>query len=393
MKKIAKLLAVALVVTLAASLVACGGSAPASSAAPAPAAPAAPAPAAPAPAAPAAPAAPTEAPTEVQKVGVSMPTRSLQRWNQDGANLQAQLEAAGFEVDLQFGGENEIPVQISQIENMISGGCNYLIIAAIDSGSMSEVLATAKAQGVKVISYDRLIMDTDAVDYYATFDLIKVGELQGQYIKDTLDLDNASGPFNIEFTGGDPPDNNAGFFFQGALNILQPYLDNGKLVCLSGQTTFEQCATPGWSTETSQARMENLISQNGYGPNGTKLDAVMCSNDSTAQGVTNALVNAGYAAGEGFPIVTGQDCDIVSVKNMIAGTQAMSVFKDTRTLASEVVKMIVSLGAGQEPTLNTSYNNGAIDVPSYNCEPVFGSVDNYRELLIEGGYYTEADLA
>ncbi|MDR2898770.1 MAG: sugar-binding protein [Clostridiales bacterium] len=331
--------------------------------------------------------------TEVQKVGVSMPTKSLQRWNQDGDNMKTSLEDAGYEVDLQYGGENEVTMQIAQIENMIASGCDVLVIAAIDGESLTEVLATAKDEGIPVISYDRLIMGTDAVTYYATFDNWKVGTLQGQYIEDALNLKAGGGPYNIEFFTGDPGDNNINFFFGGAMEVLQPYLDSGVLVCPSGETEKEVVATVGWSAELSQARMENLISANGYAPDGTKLDAVMCSNDSTAQGVTNALVNAGYTA-ENFPIVTGQDCDVVSVKNMIAGTQAMSVFKDTRTLAEQVVTMVDAILKGTEPTINDTetYNNGVAVIPSYLCEPVFGSAENYKELLIDSGYYTEDQL-
>jgi len=327
------------------------------------------------------------------KIGISMPTKSLQRWNQDGDNMKQAFEAAGYEVDLQYGGENEVQTQISQIENMISGGCNVLVIAAIDGESMTEVLATAQENNIPVIAYDRLIMGTDAVSYYATFDNWKVGTMQGQYIADKLDLANQSGPFNIEFFTGDPGDNNINFFYGGAMEVLQPYLDSGVLVCPSGQTEKTVVATQGWKTENAQSRMENLITSNGYGPNGKKLDAVMCSNDSTAQGVTNALVNAGYTA-DNFPIVTGQDCDIVSVKNMIAGTQSMSVFKDTRTLANKVVEMVEAILAGTEPPVNdtTTYDNGVKVVPSFLCDPVMGTKDNIQTLLIDSGYYTKDEL-
>ncbi|MCL1982842.1 MAG: sugar-binding protein, partial [Clostridiales bacterium] len=280
------------------------------------------------------------------KVGISMPTKSLQRWNQDGDNMKNAFETAGYEVDLQYGGENEVPIQIEQIENMIKDGCNVLVIAAIDSESLTEVLADAKASGIPVIAYDRLIMGTDAVTYYATFDNWRVGTLQGQYIVDHLNLQNESGPFNIEFFTGDLGDNNINFFFAGAMEVLQPYLDSGKLVCRSGQVEKAAVATPGWKPENAKARMETLIALYNYGPAATALDAVLCSNDSTAQGVTNALVGAGYEGVSGFPVVTGQDCDIISVKNMLAGTQAMSVFKDTRTLANQVVAMVNAILAG-----------------------------------------------
>jgi putative multiple sugar transport system substrate-binding protein len=328
-----------------------------------------------------------------EKIGVSMPTQSLQRWNQDGANMKALLEKAGYEVDLQFGGDNEVPVQVSQLENMISGGCKVLVISAIDGSSLTTVLNDAKAQGIKVIAYDRLIMNTDAVSYYATFDNFKVGILQGTFIRDQLKLDTTDGPFNIELFTGDPGDNNINFFFGGAMSILEPYIKSGKLKVPSGQTAQAQAATPSWSTERAQSRMENLITSNGYGPNGTKLDAVLSNNDSVANGITNALVGAGYTAAN-FPILTGQDCDVTSMKNILAGTQSMSVFKDTRTLAGQVVKMVDAIIKGSEPEINDTktYDNGTGVIPSFLCEPVFCTKENYKELLIDSGYYTEAQL-
>ena len=328
------------------------------------------------------------------KVGVSMPTQSLQRWNQDGTNMKAELEKAGYEVDLQYAGDNDIPTQVNQLENMITGGCKVLVVASIDGSALTEVLKGAKDANIPVIAYDRLIMNSDAVSYYATFDNYKVGQFQGNYIKDSLDLDNQAGPFNIELVTGAPDDNNVNFFFGGAMDVLQPYIDSGKLVVPSGQTSKAQCATPNWSTEESQKRMENLITSNGYGPTGTKLDAVLCSNDSTANGVTNALLGAGYTA-DNMPIITGQDCDKPSVKNMLAGTQSMSIFKDTRTLASQVVEMVDCILQGKEVPVNDTktYDNGTGVIPSFLCDPVVCTKDNYKQLLIDSGYYTEADLA
>ncbi|MDR1136028.1 MAG: sugar-binding protein [Clostridiales Family XIII bacterium] len=327
------------------------------------------------------------------KVGVSMPTQSLQRWNQDGANMKQQLEAAGYEVDLQYAGDNDVPTQVAQLENMIATGCQVLVIAAIEAASLTNVVDSAKAAGIPVIAYDRLIMNTDGIAYYATFDNNLVGRMQGEYIETALDLKNSAGPYNIEMFTGSPDDNNIIFFFGGALEVLQPYIDEGKLVVPSGQTAREQCAIQGWSSEVAQSRMENLIAVNGYGPNGTKLDAVLCSNDSTAQGVTTALKNAGYTA-ENFPIITGQDCDKPSVINMKQGTQSMSVFKDTRTLAARTVQMIDSILKGTEPEINdtTTYDNGTGVIPTYQCAPVIGTIENYQELLIDSGYYTEADV-
>ncbi len=391
-----KLLSVLLSTAMvAALLVGCGNSAAETEAPAAETEEAAPAEEAPAEEAPAeeaeAPAEEAEAPAAAgTKVGVSMPTKDLQRWNQDGANMQAELEAAGYEVDLQYAGNDESQ-QLAQIENMISGEVDVLVIAAIEASSLGEALDMAKAANIPVIAYDRLLMNSDAVSYYATFDNYKVGVTQGQYIVDTLDLDNADGPFNLEITAGDPGDNNAPFFYNGAMDTLKPYIESGKLVVQSGQTAFEEVGTPKWATETAQSRAENILSTHYAKGSGNNVDVWLCSNDSTALGVTNALA-ANYD-GE-YPIITGQDCDIANTKNMIAGKQSMSVFKDTRTLASQVVKMVGQILNGEEVEVNdtTTYDNGTGVIPSFLCEPVFADANNYKELLIDSGYYTEDQL-
>ncbi|MFA7109267.1 MAG: multiple monosaccharide ABC transporter substrate-binding protein [Sphaerochaetaceae bacterium] len=331
-----------------------------------------------------------ESSSAAKKIGVSMPTKSLQRWNQDGSNMKEQLEAAGYKVDLQYAGDNDIPTQVNQVENMIMGKCDVIVIAAIDGSALTEVLKEAKEGGIPVISYDRLIMNSDAVSYYATFDNFGVGVIQGEFVEKALDLMNRKTTVNMEFFTGAPDDNNCVFFWGGAMSVLDKYIKNGTIKVLSGQTERGQCSTPNWSSEEAQKRMENLITSNNYGPKGTKLDAVLCSNDSTAQGVTNALVGAGYTK-DNFPVITGQDCDVTSVKNMIAGIQSMSVFKDTRTLATKVVGMVDALMKGTEPEINDTktYDNNVRVVPSYLCTPVYASVDNIQELLIDSGYYTK----
>jgi putative multiple sugar transport system substrate-binding protein len=334
-------------------------------------------------------------------VGVSMPTKDLQRWNQDGANMKAKLEEAGYKVDLQYA-NNDVATQISQIENMLTKGDKVLVIAPIDGSSLTNVLKTAKKKKVQVISYDRLIMNSDAVSYYATFDNYKVGTFQANFLIEKLGLKTrtASNPVTMEFFAGDPGDNNAGFFFNGAYDALKPYIDKGVIIVPSGQKSFAQVATLMWSSETAQSRMENLIAAQGYGPKGKKLDAVCASNDSTALGVVNALVGANYTA-DNIPIVTGQDCDIANVKNMLKGLQAMSIFKDTRTLADKVVGMVDAIMQGKKPPVNdtTTYNNNSLNqkdpksyVKSYLCEPVVGTTDNYKALLIDSGYYKESEL-
>ncbi|MCI8744597.1 MAG: sugar ABC transporter substrate-binding protein [Lachnospiraceae bacterium] len=335
----------------------------------------------------------TEAPAESAGgegglVGVAMPTKDLQRWNQDGSNMKAEMEAAGYTVDLQYA-SNDNATMVSQIETMIANECKVLVIASIDGDALGTVLAQAKEANIPVIAYDRLLMNSDAVTYYATFDNYMVGQKQGEYIVQALDLENAEGPFNIEIFTGDPGDNNANFFYGGAMDVLNPYIESGKLVVQSGQKEFAEVATANWATETAQSRMDAILAS--YYADGTKLDVVLCSNDSTALGVTNAL-EAAYT-GE-WPVITGQDCDVANVKNMIAGKQSMSIFKDTRTLASQVVKMVDSIMKGEEAEVNDTetYDNGAIVVPSYLCEPVFADANNYKELLVDSGYYTEADL-
>ena len=322
------------------------------------------------------------------KVGVSMPTKDLQRWNQDGENMEKLLKEAGFEVSLQFA-SNDVQQQLAQVETMINDGCEVVVIAAIEGSSLGAALDLAGEKGVKVIAYDRLLMDNANVDYYATFDNFKVGVVQGTYVKEALDLDNAEGPFVVEFTAGDPGDNNAGFFFNGAMSVLKPYIESGKIVVKSGQVAFEEVATPTWKTEVAQTRAGTVLAS--YYADGSDIDAWVCSNDSTALGVTNAL-EANYTGK--WPIITGQDCDIANTKNMIAGKQAMSVFKDTRTLAAQVVKMVGQILNGETVDVNDeeTYNNNVKVVPSFLCEPVFASVDNYKELLIDSGYYTEDQL-
>jgi len=323
-----------------------------------------------------------------KKVGISMPTKDLQRWNQDGENMQKLLQEAGYEVDLQFA-SNDVQQQLNQVTNMINGGCSVIVIAAIEGSSLGSALDLAKEKGIPVIAYDRLLMDSDAVSYYATFDNYMVGTKQGNYVKEALDLDNAEGPFALEITAGDPGDNNARYFYQGAMDVLNPYIEAGKLTVKSGQIEFTDVATPTWKTEVAQTRADGILAS--YYSDGSNIDAWLCSNDSTALGVTNAL-DANYD-GE-WPIITGQDCDISNVKNMIAGKQAMSVFKDTRTLAAQVVKMVGQILAGETVDVNDTetYNNNVIVVPSFLCEPVFADVNNYAELLLDSGYYTADQL-
>ena len=322
------------------------------------------------------------------KIGVSMPTKDLQRWNQDGDYIASQLEALGYEVDLQYAA-NDVATQVAQIENMINSGCDVLIIAAIESSSLNTTLEEAEALNITVIAYDRLLMESDTVDYYITFDNYTVGQLQAEYIADALELYKKPGPFYIEITAGDPGDNNAFLFYQGAMDALSYYIYNGHLVVVSGQTDFTDVATANWSTENAQTRAEEIISD--YYSDGTQIDAWLCSNDSTALGIENALA-ANYLGS--YPVITGQDCDIANMKNMLDGKQDMSVFKDTRTLAAQVVTMVDQICTGQTVDVKDteSFDNGSIVVPTYLCYPVVVDINNYYEILIDSGYYTEYDL-
>jgi|GEM_PF-73502 len=324
-------------------------------------------------------------------IGVAMPTDEYQRWYSDGINLKTELEAAGFAVDLQYAGSDP-ETQVSQIETMIDNGDSVLVVAAVDGSSLSTVLAEAQEKNIQVIAFDRLIYNTDAVSYYVTFDNYKLGTMQGQYVIDALALDTAEGPFNIEFFAGAPDDYNADDYFNGQYDILEPYIESGKLVVVSGQSDFESVATEAWKTENAEARMESLLAS--YYSDGTKLDAVLCSNDTTALGVENSLEAAGYEAGANWPVITGQDCDLDNIRNMIAGKQSMSAFKDTRTLCTKTVEMVAAIVSGTEvPVNNTSlYDNGEGIVPAFLCDAIYADKDNYREVLIDSGYYLESEL-
>ncbi len=332
--------------------------------------------------------------TAGMKVGVAMPTQSSERWINDGANMKSQLEALGYEVDLQYA-EDDVQAQVSQIENMIANGANCLVIAAIDSAALVNVEAQAKEANIPIIAYDRLLMDTDAVSYYATFDNKGVGTAIGTYIKDAKDLDAAKAAgesYTIEFFMGSPDDNNAVFFYQGIMEVLQPYLDDGTLVAKSGRTSFDDTCILRWSQETAQANMENYLTAF-YADE--KLDIACSAFDGFSYGCKAALEGAGYTVGEEWPLITGQDAELMATKNIISGYQTMSIYKDTRVLAEKCVKMVQAVLEGSEPEINDSeqYNNNVIVVPSYLCTPVAVDKSNYKEIIVDGGYYTEEQLA
>ena len=325
-----------------------------------------------------------------KKVGVAMPTQSSERWINDGANMKDQLEKLGYEVDLQYA-EDDVQMQVSQIENMIASGVNCLVIASIDSSALVNVEAQAKEAGIPIIAYDRLLMDTDAVSYYATFDNKGVGTAIGKYIEEKKDLANTSETYTIEFFMGSPDDNNAHMLYAGLMAVLQPYLDNGTLVCKSGRTSFDDTCILRWSQETAQQNCENYLT--GFYAD-EDLDICATAFDGFAYGCKAALEGAGYTE-ENWPLITGQDAELMATKNIISGKQTMSIYKDTRLLASKCVTMVQAVLEGAEPEINDTeqYDNGKIVVPSYLCTPVAVDKDNYQEIIVDGGYYTEEQLA
>jgi putative multiple sugar transport system substrate-binding protein len=331
---------------------------------------------------------------ETKKVGVAMPTQSSERWINDGANMKSRLEALGYEVDMQYA-EDDVQQQVSQIENLIANGADCLVIAAVDSSALVNVLKQAKDNNIPVIAYDRLLMDTEAVSYYATFDNKGVGTAIGSYIEEKKDLKNAKAEgksYTIEFFMGSPDDNNAYFFYDGIMEVLQPYLDDGTLVCKTGRTSFEDTSILRWSQETAQQMCENYLS--GYYAD-EKLDIACSAFDGFSYGVRAALESAGYTVGDEWPLITGQDAELMATKNIIAGYQTMSIYKDTRVLADKCVTMVQAVLEGTEPEINDKdqYNNNVKTVPSYLCTPVAVDKDNYKEIIVDGGYYTEEQLA
>jgi len=324
-------------------------------------------------------------------IGIAMPTKSSARWIDDGNNIVKVLKERGYGADLQYA-EDDIPNQLSQVENMVTKGVKVLVIAAIDGTTLSDVLKQAKASGITVIAYDRLIRDTPNVDYYATFDNYQVGVLQAQSIEQGLGLKEGKGPFNIELFGGSPDDNNAYFFYNGAMSVLQPYIDSGKLVVGSGQMGMDKVATLRWDGATAQARMDNLLSAF-YGKK--RVDAVLSPYDGLSIGIISSLKGVGYGSGDQkMPIISGQDAEVPSIKAMLRGEQYSTIFKDTRDLARVTADMVDAALSGKQVTVNDTktYNNGVKVVPSYLLKPVVVDKNNWEKLLIDSGYYKRAQF-
>lgn len=337
------------------------------------------------------------------KVGVSMPTKTSERWIADGKAVKEGLEKAGYEVDLQFAND-DIPTQSQQVDQMITNGANALVIAAIDGTALGSQLDSAAQRNIPVLSYDRLIRDNGNVNFYVSFDNFKVGQAQGIALLHGLGLvdkdgnkvaDAPKGPFNIELFAGSPDDNNAGFFFNGAMDVLKPYLDDGTLVVPSGQKDFKTVAILRWQQDVAQKRMEDLITANYDGGTG-KLDGVLSPYDGLSRGIITALQGAGYpkTRAEGLPVVTGQDAEIGSVKLINDGVQDSTIFKNTNTLAVKAVEVVKDLVEGKEPEANNTkdYNNGVKVIPSYLLDVVTVYKDDIKKELIDSGYWTEEQV-
>jgi putative multiple sugar transport system substrate-binding protein len=324
-------------------------------------------------------------------VGVSMPTKSSTRWISDGNSMVAALAAKGYKADLQFA-DDDIPNQLAQVENMITKGAKVLVIAAIDGTTLSNALQKAADKGIKVVAYDRLIVGSKNVDYYATFDNFQVGVLQAQSLEKALGLKEGKGPFNIELFGGSPDDNNAFFFYDGAMSVLKPYIDKGKLVVRSGQLGMNKVSTLRWDGAVAQARMENLLSAY-YGK--ARVDAVLSPYDGLSIGILSALKGVGYGTpSQPMPYVSGQDAEVPSVKSIIRKEQYSTIFKDTRELAKVTADMVDAMLSGKKVEINDTktYNNKVKVVPSYLLKPVSVDLSNYKQVLVGSGYIKEEQL-
>jgi putative multiple sugar transport system substrate-binding protein len=321
-------------------------------------------------------------------IGIAMPTTKSARWVGDGKSIAQQFELLGYKTDLQYA-EDDVDKQISQIKAMIAGGEKALVVGAIDGTALKDVLASAATAKVPVISYDRLIRDTPNITYYATFDNFKVGVLQAGAIVKALKLSSTGGTDNIELFAGSADDNNATFFFNGAMSVLTPYLKSGRLKVVSGETAFKVVATQRWDGAVAKKRMQRLLA----GPlRGTKVDAILSPYDGLSRGIIEALQENGYKK---LPVLTGQDAELESVKLIANGTQTETVYKDTRELAKVAVQMTNSLLLGGVPEVNDEkqYDNGVKVVPTFLLQPVNVDRTNYERVLVDGGYYTADQLA
>lgn len=318
-------------------------------------------------------------------VGIAMPTQSSERWIKDGHAMKDILEKRGYTVDLQYA-EDDIPTQKAQIENMVTKGAKVLVIAAIDGSTLSATLDTAAKGGVKVISYDRLLVNTKAVSYYATFDNRKVGQLQAQSLIDGMTKLKGKGPWNVELFAGSPDDTNSFYFYSGAMDVLKPLMDKGQVVVVSKQITQDKIGTLRWDGAVAQARMDAILAANYTG--GKPLDGVLSPYDGISRGILSSCISFGFVPGKNLPIVTGQDAEAASIKLIKMGQQYSTILKDTRDLAKVASDMVDAVLTGKKPEINDTktYNNNVKIVPSYLLAPYVITIDNYQKLVMDSGY-------
>jgi putative multiple sugar transport system substrate-binding protein len=325
-------------------------------------------------------------------IGVAMPTKTSERWIKDGDNIKKQLEAAGYTVNLQYAND-DIPTQVTQVNDMVTKKNQLLVVAAIDGVALKGALKEAKDAGIPVVAYDRLLRETDAVSYYTTFDNFKVGVQQGESLLAGLAASGKPKPWNVELFAGSPDDNNATFFFNGAMSVLQPKITDGTIKIASNETDFKVVATLRWDAAVAKKRMENILTKS-YAS--SDVNGVLAPYDGISRGIIAALKGSGYGSGgKALPVVTGQDAELDSVKSILAGEQYSTIFKDTSELAKATVKMIQEITSGGTVTTNDSktYDNGIKVVPTMLLQPVPCDKSNCKKILLDAKYYTDAQLA
>ena len=323
-------------------------------------------------------------------IGIAMPTKTSERWIKDGDFLKQTLETAGYKVNLQYAND-DIPTQVTQVSDMVTKANQLMVIAAIDGVALKGALKDAKEANIPVIAYDRLLRETDAVSYYATFDNFKVGVLQGTSLLDGLTASKVESPWNVELFAGSADDNNAKFFFDGAMSILQPKIDDGTVKIVSTETDFNKVTTLRWDAGVAKKRMENLLTKS-YSDK--DVNGVLAPYDGISRGIIAALKANGYGKDKDMPVVTGQDAEIQSVKMILSGEQYSTIFKDTRELAKTTAAMVQEVLSGGKVTVNDekTYNNGIKVVPTMLLDPVSVDKANIVEVLTKAEYYTEAEI-
>ena len=294
-------------------------------------------------------------------------------WQRNGDSLQKLLEEEGFTVNVQFSAT--IEEQQQQVKDVIGKNPDCIVIGAIDSAAFVEVLENAKKKNIPVIGFDRIISNTDAISYYASFDNGAIGDGMGEYIAAALNLKNGGGPFNIEFFAGGPSDNNAHIFFENTMKILEPYLRSGQLVCRSGQTTFEQVAVADWNSANARPRIQELM--NRYYTD-APLQVILSPNDDIAGVILDEIGKAGKP----YPIISGLDGDPAAFERIKNGQQTFTIAKDPDVLTAKCVRMIKAVVEGTQPDINdvTNYNNGVKVVPSYLCTPMIIDKTNVNSM-------------